>query len=131
MTRKELAGLIGAVAGVTVLAVVTAPATAAVPVAPPAVSQCAIEVNGVVSRGAEPVVVAARMSEALEGNLTASMEEESGVVVVAAARTDEPTTIRLTLRTTEAAAGEWTLTIKNEAGAECAGKVRVAAGASR
>lgn len=75
---------------------------------------------------AEPVVVQASYTEAIGEELVVGIEEESGIRLISAGREDddEPQTLRLTLDTSEAAVGAWTLVLRGDDG-ECTGTVVV------
>lgn len=124
MSRKAWAGLFGlAGAGFAVtLVTTTAPISAT---SLPAVTECTATVDGPVQRRTEPASVSAKLSEPLEGTITASVAEDSKVMVVSAMRNDETGAVNLTLRTGEAVIGDWDLTVRNDGGASCTGKLRV------
>lgn len=77
---------------------------------------------------AEPVEVPLRHSQAIGDSATAAFPEESGITVVSIGRedSDEPMTLRLVVNTSEAAAGEWPITVRGTAAA-CTGSLTVAA----
>jgi hypothetical protein len=77
---------------------------------------------------ADPVAVQLRHSEAVGDSATVSFPEESGIGVVSVGREaeDEENTLRAALNTSEAAAGEWAITLRGTAG-ECTGTVVVGA----
>lgn len=77
---------------------------------------------------ADPVSITAAYSEVIGELLAAELPEESGIEVVTAEQNEDEETlsVRLTLRTTEAVEGDWTLTVRGEDGA-CTGQIRVRA----
>lgn len=75
----------------------------------------------------DSVVLRMVYSEPIGEELVAQLEEDSGVRVVKVEQeSTEPLTLKLTLNTSEAKAGEWTISVKGEQG-ECTGKLKVAA----
>lgn len=126
--RREFEGPVGLAVAAVAAMLLIAPAVNAVPVES-AVRECTITAGEPIPIQDEPVITSVRHSEALEGRVSAGFPEESRIAVVAAAPVEgEPMTVRLTLRTSEAVAGEWDLTLQGDTGGECTGKVRVGAG---
>jgi hypothetical protein len=75
---------------------------------------------------AEPVIVKAAYSQELGETVTAEIAEESGIKVVSAETDAEtPLTLKITLDTSAAAAGDWEFALRGDAGA-CAGTIAVA-----
>jgi|SRR5690606_6792473 len=85
---------------------------------------------------AEPLELSIALPEALGERLSALFEAESGVEVVEVTATpasgEEPRAqqVSLKLNTSEAKAGEWTLTLANESGRRCSARVTIRAGES-
>jgi hypothetical protein len=76
---------------------------------------------------AEPVAVQLRHSEPVGDSVTVTFAEESRVVVLAIAQAeDAENTLQASLNTSEAAAGEWSVSLRSSAG-ECKGTVVVGA----
>ncbi|MEP6618797.1 MAG: hypothetical protein ABJE47_05765 [bacterium] len=72
-----------------------------------------------------PVAVDAALTQAIGDSVKAEFPADSKIVVAkVAADPSAPKMVKLTLDTSAAAAGEWTLLVKGTTGA-CAGKVRV------
>jgi hypothetical protein len=74
----------------------------------------------------DSVVLRMVYSEPIGDELVAQLEEESGVKVVKVEReSTEPLTVKLVLDTSQAKAGEWSVSLKGSGG-ECKGTVKVA-----
>lgn len=93
------------------------------------VEECQVKLESeAVPVSTDPVVLRAVYSLAIGEELVAELQEGSGVKVVKVEReSEEPLAIKLTLDTSEAASGEWTLALAGENG-RCTGKVTVRAG---
>jgi hypothetical protein len=131
--QAKQAGMIGAVAValVAMLALAGARATDPEPTLATALvpAACTVQVAGAIPIQTEPVVIKASHSEPIEGEPTALFPVESGIEVVSAVPVEaEPLTVSLTLRTAQAQAGDWDLTIAGTNGGECRGKVKVQTG---
>lgn len=109
-----------------------APATAQ---AAPAVAQpaaapaaCAAAIRGdAIPVSATPVAVDVAITQAIGDSIKAEFPAEAKVVVPrAAADPAAPQVVKLTLDTSAAAPGEWTMLLKGTAG-DCSGKVRITA----
>lgn len=93
------------------------------------VEECQVKLESeAVPVSTDPVVLRAVYSLEIGEELVAELQEGSGVKVVKVEReSEEPLAIKLTLDTSEAASGEWTLALAGENG-RCTGKVTVRAG---
>lgn len=87
---------------------------------------CEVEVAEAVSVSEEPVVLEASYTEAIGEALSAVLQEESGVQLVSAEPGAEEQSVRLTLDTSQAVSGEWTVSLMGESG-ECTGTFTVSA----
>jgi hypothetical protein len=100
------------------------------PSTPPETLDCTVTVDSTpLPVHSEPFVVQANYTEVIGDSVSASFQEESKITVLGARRMqgDAGKSLHLMLNTAQAAAGEWTLTLKGEKG-ECSGKIKVAAG---
>jgi hypothetical protein len=126
---KRLA--VGAVFGLLTFATAARlQATPVDPTAPPAA--CTVTVRGdSVPVRAEPVMIDAAVTEAIGDSISASFPVESKIVVASVApATGMPNAVRLTLNTSAAAPGDWTISLKGSSGA-CTGKVKVTPAAAK
>lgn len=96
------------------------------PVPEPTTGQCEVQVAEPVSVSEEPVVVEATISDTIGEALSAVLQEESGVQLVSAEAGAEEGQVSLTLDTSQAVSGEWTVSLMGESG-ECSGTFTVAA----
>ena len=106
----------------------SAPAVAqpAPAVAQPAVCTAAVR-GGSIPVRPTPVAVDASITQAIGDSVKAEFPPESKVVVArAAADPATPQIVKLTLDTSAAAPGEWTMLLKGTTG-DCTGKVRITA----
>src|SRR5690606_11475306 len=111
---------------VAVVFATNAATTDRAPVAPLSECEITVEAESVPVRP-DSVVLRMVYSEPIGEELVAQLEEDSGVRVVKVEQeSTEPLTLKLTLNTSEAKAGEWTISVKGEQG-ECTGKLKVAA----
>ena len=108
----------------------TQPAPAAAQLSPAAApNACTAAVRGgdAIPVRATPVAVDAALTQAIGDSVKAEFSAESKVIVSrAAADPASPQVVKLTLDTSAAAPGEWTLLLKGTTG-DCTGKVRIAA----
>lgn len=79
---------------------------------------------------AEPVQVQASFTTALGDSISAAFPAESRITVVSLNPADQPNTVRLSLNTANAAAGTYTITLRDAKGAACSGPVQVGADAA-
>jgi len=96
----------------------------------PAPVACTVTFDGAsIAVSSEPFAVHARYSEAIGDSLSAEFQPESKIAVlgVASEENARPQSVRMMLNTSEAVAGEWTVTLKGTGGS-CTGEVSVAAG---
>lgn len=108
-------GLLGAADGVQAQAPVPEPT-----------GECDVQVAAPVAISEEPVVLVAMYSERVGESLSAALQEESGVQLLSAEVGPAEQTVSLTLNTSQALPGEWTLSLTGENG-ECTGTFTVAA----
>ena len=94
----------------------------------PAPAACAAAVRGdAIPVSATPVAVDIAITQAIGDSIKAEFPAEAKVVVPrAAADPAAPQVVKLTLDTSAAAPGEWTILLKGTAG-DCSGKVRITA----
>lgn len=124
--RRQFTDRVGLTVAVAVGVLVTATALQAQDPEPEAATECEVQVAEPVSVSEEPVVVEATLSEAIGEALTAVVQDESGVEFVSAEPAEEEGAVNLTLNTSEAVSGEWTISLTGESG-ECAGTFTVSA----
>ena len=87
---------------------------------------CSVKVDDEISVAAAPVVKKASLSEAIGDSVSASFPKESNVSVdkVDPSPDGAANTLQLTLNTSKAKPGDWTLSMKGTKG-ECSGKLKV------
>lgn len=124
--RFGLAVVFGLIAASGVSAQQPAPAPTPAPQPEETPEACAIVVEAAsVPVNAEPVTVKAAFSQALGENVQAEIPAESGIkVITAEADTEAPLTLKLTLDTSAATAGDWELALRGDEGS-CAGTIAV------
>ena len=114
---------------VLMLGVAAAPfVVAATPAKAEPVLACSIKLaSDSVQVSAQPISVDASLSEAIGDSVSAAVQQESkaSVVSVGAAGANA---VKLTLNTSEAVPGDWSLSLKGTAG-ECTGKMKIIAAA--
>lgn len=76
----------------------------------------------------EPVEVQARLSAALGDSISAAFPAESRITVLNVSQ-GQPNSVRLSLNTSSAEAGTYTITLRDAEGTACSGPVQVAAAA--
>ena len=106
----------------------TQPSPAAAQPAPAAAACSAVVRGDAIPARATPVAVDAAISQAIGDSVRAEFPIESKVVVArAAADPATPQIVKLTLDTSAAAPGEWTILLRGTTG-DCSGKVRIITG---
>jgi hypothetical protein len=125
--RKGISGRL-AIGTAAAAILCTATGLLARPSGSPAPLECKVTMDGdPVTIRSEPLAVQARTTEAIGDTVSASIEPESRITVVGVARDGmDNQSVRLTLNTAQAVAGEFALTLKGERG-ECTGTIKVAA----
>ena len=94
----------------------------------PVTAACTAAVRDSVPVRTTPVAVDAAITQAIGDSVKAEFPAESKIVVASAAASPlTPQVVKLTLDTSAAAPGEWSLVLKGTAG-DCTGKVRVIPG---
>ncbi|HEX7049980.1 MAG TPA: hypothetical protein VF188_07170 [Longimicrobiales bacterium] len=129
---RRIKSMPGSMLAVALAAVVMTAATANAQERPPIPSQqCTAALDPAeIAVQAEEVGVVATYSQDIGKTLRATIQEESGVQVLAiepVATMLDAAGVNLTLNASQAAVGEWTITFEGENGT-CAGKLRVTGG---
>lgn len=117
---------------VLMLGAVAAPiAVSATPARAEPVLACALKLaNDSIKVSAEPVSLRASLSDAVGDSVSATLQQESkaSVVSIGHPAPAEPNSLEITLNTSQAVPGDWSLSVKGTTG-ECTGKVKITAAA--